>query len=148
MLMTDRLTAVERSALMAKVRSVGNRSTEGRVEAALRAAGVDGWEKHAPLPGKPDFYFPRYKLVVFVDGCQWHACPQHVRYPQANAEYWRTKLDRNRKRDNQLRRQLRAEGYHVMRVWEHDLKRDAWLKRLRAMLRRIDAALGDEPDKS
>jgi DNA mismatch endonuclease (patch repair protein) len=127
---------------MAKVRSTGNRSTERRVEAALIEAGLTDWERHSPLPGKPDFYFPRQNLLVFVDGCQWHACPQHVRYPQANADYWWNKIDRNRRRDNRVRRQLRQQGYHVMRIWEHELKTDRWLKRLRAMLRRHEVIDG------
>jgi DNA mismatch endonuclease (patch repair protein) len=138
--MVDPLSTEERSALMAKVKSAGNRSTELRVEQALTAAGIGGWEKHPHLPGKPDFYFPAERLVVFVDGCYWHGCPKHVRYPAARADYWRAKIDRNRRRDNRNRRALRAGGYHVMRVWEHDLKRDTWLKRLAAMLRRIRAS--------
>ena len=136
--MADPLSEAERSALMAKVRSIGNRSTEGRVEAGLDEAGIMGWEKHPPILGKPDFLFPNQKLVIFVDGCYWHGCPRHVRFPQTRADYWRDKIDRNRRRDNRIRRQLRREGYHVMRVWEHDLKSDIWLKRLRAMIRRID----------
>lgn len=137
--MADKLSTVARSALMAKVRATGNRSTEGRVEAALSEAGITGWEKHPPLLGKPDFYFPGTRLVMFVDGCYWHGCPHHVRFPQAQADYWRDKIDRNRRRDNRLRRRLRQQGYHVMRVWEHDLKQDIWIKRLRAFLRTIEA---------
>lgn len=136
--MVDPLSPTERSALMAKVKGAGNRSTEGRVEAALVAAEVTGWEKHPALPGKPDFFFPAHNLLVFVDGCYWHGCPRHVRFPQAQAEYWRGKIDRNRRRDNRVRRKLRARGYHVMRVWEHDLKATTWLKRLRTMLRRTE----------
>jgi DNA mismatch endonuclease (patch repair protein) len=132
----DPLTPEQRSALMRKVKGSGNRTTEGRVEAALLAAGVTGWEKHPALPGKPDFYFPAERLLVFVDGCYWHGCPRHVRYPLASADYWRAKIDRTRRRDNRVRRQLRAEGYHVMRVWEHDLGRETWLKRLLALRRR------------
>lgn len=134
----DKLSQAERSALMAKVRSTGNRSTEVRVEMALIDAGLTGWEKHPQLPGKPDFYFPGQALVVFVDGCFWHGCPRHVRFPQARAEYWQSKIERTRRRDNRLRRQLRRSGFHVMRVWEHDLEGGAWLKRLRSMLRRIE----------
>lgn len=136
--MADSLTPADRSALMAKVKSAGNRSTEMKAEAALVAADIGGWEQHAALPGKPDFYFPEYRLAVFIDGCFWHGCPKHVRYPQAHADYWRSKIERNRKRDERIRRQLRSEGFHVMRVWEHDLRRDTWLKRLRAMLRKIE----------
>lgn len=141
---TDTLSPAERSALMAKVRATGNAATEGRVEAALRGTGIEGWEKHPVLPGKPDFYFPAQRLLVFVDGCYWHGCPLHVRYPQTNADYWHVKIERNRRRDNRYRRQLRERGYHVMRVWEHDLKQGTWLKRLRAMLRRIEAVGPDE----
>ncbi len=73
---TDPLSEAERSARMARVRGAGNESTEGRVEAALVAAGVEGWEKHPKgVLGKPDFYFPRQRLAVFVDGCFWHGCP-------------------------------------------------------------------------
>jgi DNA mismatch endonuclease (patch repair protein) len=140
--MADTFTQAERSAIMAKVKSDGNRSTEARVERALTEAGIGGGEKHPPLPGKPDFHFPAHRLLVFVDGCYWHCCPLHVRYPQARAEYWRAKIDRNRRRDNRVRRKLRSEGYHVMRVWEHDLKGDLWLKRLRALLRRAEASGG------
>ena len=132
---------------MAKVKSTGNRSTELKAEAALVAAGIDGWERHPALPGKPDFYFPEHRLAVFIDGCFWHGCPKHVRYPQAHAGYWLSKIDRNRKRDNRIRRQLRSQGFHVMRVWEHDLRGDTWMKRLLAMLRRLEAESdsGDEP---
>ena len=144
--MVDPLSPAERSALMAKVRGQGNRSTEVKVEVALVAAGIGGWEKHPPLPGKPDFHFPDQRLLVFVDGCQWHACPRHTRYPQANADYWRAKIDRNRRRDNRTRRRLRAQGYHVMRIWEHDLKSQTWLKRLAGMLRRLERERGGAPE--
>ncbi len=61
----------------------------------------------------------------------------NVRFPKAQADYWRSKIDRNRRRDNRIRRSLRQNGYHVMRVWEHDLKGDAWLKRLLSIQRRL-----------
>lgn len=136
----DKLSQAERSALMAKVRSTGNRSTESRVEAALIDANITDWVKHPDMPGKPDFFFPNQNLVVFVDGCFWHGCPKHTRFPQANAEYWRNKIGRNRRRDNRVRRQLRRDHFHVMRIWEHDLKRDTWLKRLRTMIRRSETS--------
>lgn len=133
---------------MAKVKSSGNRSTEMRVEQALVNAGVHGWVKHPGLPGKPDFYFPAEHLALFVDGCYWHGCPKHLRLPNAHAEYWREKIDRNRRRDTRIHRKLRADGYHVMRVWEHDLGHDLWIKRLMAMLRRIRAINQSQPHTS
>lgn len=136
----DPLSSVERSALMAKVKGSGNASTERVVEAMLNDRGIEGWVKHPDLPGKPDFYFPDQRLVIFVDGCYWHGCPRHVRYPQANADYWRAKIERTMRRDDRTRRLLRRQGFHVMRVWEHDLKRDTWVKRLMSIMKRIDAA--------
>jgi len=70
----DPLTPEERSERMSRVRPAGNASTEGRVEAALLELGITGWVKHPKgLPGRPDFYFPEHKLIMFVDGCFWHA---------------------------------------------------------------------------
>jgi DNA mismatch endonuclease, patch repair protein len=136
----DPMSPEERSAQMAKVRGKGNKSTEGRVEAALLEAGIGGWEKHRRiLKGNPDFFFPNHKLALFVDGCFWHACPKcRRRTPHTRADFWGQKIDQNRKRDDRVRRELRRHGYHVMRVWEHDLKRTTWMKRLKAILRRLD----------
>jgi DNA mismatch endonuclease (patch repair protein) len=130
--MADSISREERSVLMAKVRSTDNRSTERKVEAALKLAGIRGWTKHSTnVPGRPDFYFAKARLAVFVDGCFWHACPKCRRHlPSSNANYWVQKIDSNRRRDNRIRRQLRKLGFHVVRIWEHDLRRAAWLRRL------------------
>lgn len=126
--------------MMAKVRSTGNRSTESTVESALIREGIDGWEKHpADVPGRPDFYFRRYRLAVFVDGCFWHACPRCGRIPKSNPEFWSRKIDDNRRRDDRTRRRLRQQGYHVMRIWEHEARETSWVKRLRALIRRLNA---------
>lgn len=136
--MEDPLDSAARSHRMALVRAAGNRSTEERVEFALLAAGVEGWEKHPlGIQGRPDFYFPSQRLVLFIDGCFWHCCPTcHRRTPRNNADFWSRKLEANRKRDNRVRRALRAQGYHVMRVWEHQLRGETWRKRLISLLRR------------
>ncbi len=132
----DALSKLERSALMAKVRSKNNASTELRVEAALLEARIKGWKKHPNnVPFKPDFYFARAKLALFVDGCFWHACPKcRRRIPQTRNDFWKTKIEGNRKRDNRTSRSLRRDGYHVMRIWEHEVPKNSWLKRLAVML--------------
>src|SRR4051812_47843318 len=114
----DPLNPRERSERMSRVRPTGNKSTEGRVETLLTECGIEGWEKHPKgVPGRPDFYFPAYRLMLFVDGCFWHACPVCQRnWPTNRAEFWREKIEGNRRRDNRKHRQLRAQGYHVMRV--------------------------------
>jgi DNA mismatch endonuclease (patch repair protein) len=58
--------------------------------------------------------------VVFVDGCFWHACPEHLRPSQKNAEWWADKLARNVARDRETDSDLRAAGWTVLRVWEHE----------------------------
>jgi DNA mismatch endonuclease (patch repair protein) len=137
--MRDPLSSVERSELMAKIRAKGNRSTEGVVEHMLRAEKIAGWTKHPSLiPGKPDFYFSAYRLALFVDGCFWHGCPRCARrLPKNRRKFWSTKLTGNRRRDQSVGRLLHRKGYHVMRIWEHDLRGTSWLKRLHSNFDRI-----------
>lgn len=106
---------------MAAIRSRANRDTELKLAALLRAAHVTGWRRHQPLPGRPDFVFRAQRLALFVDGCFWHGCPKHGRNPGSNRSYWLPKLRRNRQRDAQVKRRLRASGWAVLRLWEHDL---------------------------
>ena len=133
----DRLTPQERSRHMAGVKSTGNRSTEGAVESVLLERGIVGWIKHpADVDGRPDFCFPERRLAVFVDGCFWHACPRCARNtPTTRQEFWANKIDATRRRDNRIRRRLRADGYRVMRIWEHAVRSGTWLARLESMLR-------------
>ena len=110
---------------MAAIRSKGNKDTELKLAAIFRAAEIKGWRRHASLPGRPDFVFPRHRLAVFVDGCFWHGCPKHGRNPSSNRNYWLPKLLRNKQRDMQVKRALTKRGWKVLRLWEHDLADEA-----------------------
>lgn len=68
---------------------------------------------------RPDIVFPGPRVAVFVDGCFWHACPEHASYPRANAEFWAEKFERNRRRDLKVTRALKGDGWEVLRLWEH-----------------------------
>lgn len=138
----DPLSALERSARMALVRSRGNRSTELVVEKALRAARISGWRKHDDkVAGTPDFYFWRERLAVFVHGCFWHGCERcGRRIPFSRRAFWSAKLMQNRRRDARTRRQLSRNGVRTMRVWEHELRNLAWLDRLKRRLTAAQAA--------
>lgn len=68
---------------------------------------------------KADIAFTRRGLVVFVDGCFWHGCPEHGRLPKVNEWYWSPKLERNRTRDERVTERLQASGWTVLRLWEH-----------------------------
>ena len=118
-------TTHETSARMARVPASGARSTEGRLRAALRARGIR-WTRanDARLPGSPDLTFSAARLVVFVDGCFWHACPLHYRTPRTNARRWRSKIAANRRRDVRVVMLLASRGWTVLRVWEHELPED------------------------
>ena len=76
-----------------------------------------------PVPGvrrRADLLFRGAKVAVFVDGCFWHACPEHGTVPKANAWYWGPKLARNAERDRDTDRRLAEAGWQAVRVWEHD----------------------------
>ncbi len=68
---------------------------------------------------RPDIAFTARKVAVFVDGCFWHACPEHGTKPAANTWYWDPKLRRNVERDRAADAALSAAGWEVVRVWEH-----------------------------
>lgn len=69
---------------------------------------------------RPDVVFSRSQVAVFVDGCYWHGCPQHGTQPTTNSDYWRAKIARNQARDARIDTALMANGWTVVRVWEHD----------------------------
>jgi DNA mismatch endonuclease (patch repair protein) len=72
-----------------------------------------------------DVVFPGARVAVFVDGCFWHGCPEHGTWPRNNAEFWRRKIEENVRRDRDTNARLAAEGWTVMRVWEHEAPAEA-----------------------
>ncbi len=87
--------------------------------------------------GKPDIVFRRKKVIVFVDSDFWHGHPKRFIMPKSNLEYWKKKLDRNKKRDKEVNKILEKNGYKVIRVWEHDVKK-RFNKAMNRILRAID----------
>ncbi len=67
-----------------------------------------------------DIVFTRAKVAVFVDGCFWHACPEHGTVPKANGQWWSAKLSANAARDRDTDAALAVAGWSVVRCWEHD----------------------------
>lgn len=74
---------------------------------------------------RADLVFTRRQVAVFVDGCFWHACPQHATSPKANGAWWAAKLAANVARDRDTDDRLAAAGWTVVRVWEHEPTIDA-----------------------
>jgi DNA mismatch endonuclease (patch repair protein) len=114
----------ERSRIMSRIRSTGNRPERQLYEIARS---VLGWRWRIDrnvrsLPGRPDLLIPALRLAIFADGCFYHCCPKHWRAPKSNSSYWIPKLRRNTARDRANERTLRRRGFSVWRVWEHDLR--------------------------
>ena len=130
--MPDVFTKAKRSEVMSRIRSRGNRDTELALAAVFRRAGITGWRRQREIRSaksearsfrvKPDFVFLKLRLAVFVDGCFWHVCPLHATKPRNHAAFWRKKLAANQARDRKVNRTLRAAGWRVLRIWEHELK--------------------------
>ncbi len=145
--MPDCFSKEKRSQVMAQIKSKGTQP-EARLGALLRLWLPEETILESPLHvcGKPDFAVERLKLAVFLDGCFFHGCPKHYRQPDQNKEYWIAKLKRNIKQDKLVTKTLKAEGWRVIRVWEHEL-RSAKLpgrERIRRRVRRA-AALCEPP---
>src|SRR6266850_1712866 len=118
----DHLSPQQRSQLMGRVRT---RDTvlEIAVRSELHKRGFR-FRKHVrTLPGSPDIAFMTKRVAVFVDGDFWHG----YRLPQWEHKlqpFWRNKLRENRKRDRRNFRKLRAKGWQVVRIWQHQIERD------------------------
>jgi DNA mismatch endonuclease, patch repair protein len=98
-------------------------ASELAIRSYLHRKGLRFRVDQSPIPGlrsRGDIVFSRARIVVFVDGCFWHGCPQHGTWPKANAEWWRAKIESNIARDRKADDQLRAAGWDVIRIWGHE----------------------------
>lgn len=115
---------MNRSELMSRIKSKGNASTELSMMEWMRQNGIKGWRRHVKVLGiDVDFYFPKTRTCLFVDGCFWHGCPEHMTFKKAMrlTPYWYNKIDVNRTRDQRQEILLKDKRYKVWRVWEHQL---------------------------
>jgi DNA mismatch endonuclease (patch repair protein) len=114
----DIVDAATRSRMMAGIRGRNTRP-EISIRRALHALGFRYRIHKLDVPGKPDIVLPRYRAAVFVNGCFWHGhdCPL-FRLPGTRRDFWQQKISRNIARDAEVRRQLDAEGWRHVTVWE------------------------------
>jgi len=133
-----------RSRTMAAIRGKDNRTTERKFRMALVRSHIRGWTTHAVLPGRPDILFPEEKIVIFLDGCFWHACGRCGHVPKSNSVFWTRKLEGTRRRDRKNTRNLRKQGFIVMRAWEHSIRNGKslhqFIKKLQHVRRLISEA--------
>lgn len=96
-----------------------NTKIEVLVRKGLFARGFRYRINDKKLPGKPDIVLSKYKAVIFTHGCFWHGHDCHLfKWPSTRPEWWRSKIDGNRERDNQVRRLLEEAGWRQCHVWE------------------------------
>lgn len=98
-------------------------SLERTMALLLQRVGRRPQRNVAQLPGKPDLAFGRFKVAVFVDGNFWHGW-RFNQWRDKLGDYWKAKIERNRARDRRTFQKLRRMGWAVVRIWEHQLKRD------------------------
>jgi DNA mismatch endonuclease (patch repair protein) len=113
---------MDRSENMSRIRG-RDTSPEVRLRHAVWRLGLRYRLNQRVVGVRPDFVVPRLKLAVFVDGCFWHGCPEHyVRPRSSTADFWASKLAQNVARDERQFKRLQAEGWCVVRVWEHEVE--------------------------
>lgn len=120
--MADNMTPEQRSRTMARIRSKDT-AAELSIRRVLHRRGLRYRVNVRSLPGKPDMVFSRSRIVVFIDGDFWHGRfyrEQHQRW----TEYWQKKIAGNMDRDRHVRSALEAQGWIVVRIWEHEIKAD------------------------
>ena len=120
----DVLTKRQRSYCMSQI---GSKST--KIEIAFRKLlwnkGYRNYRLHPKkIFGKPDLFFPKKRLAVFIDGCFWHKCPKCFIGPKSNKKYWNPKIKRNVERGKEISKKLRKDKIKVIRFWEHEVKKD------------------------
>jgi len=136
--MADTISKQRRSELMSRIRSK-NSKVELLVRSLVHRMGYRFRLHRKDLPGKPDLVFAGRRKVIFVHGCFWHWHPdpncKQARMPKSRQEFWRPKLEGNRRRDRENRQKLIELGWEVLEIWECEARDPEKIQsRIRAFL--------------
>ena len=137
--MADIFTQSQRHDCMAKVRSKGT-TPEVTLRRCLHRRGLRFRVNVKSLPGTPDIVLAKYHTIIFVNGCFWHGhdgCKYYT-HPKTNSEFWADKVKRNIERDLEISSRLEYLNWHVITIWECELKKgrlDETINRLMEQLR-------------
>jgi len=135
--MSDKHTKEQRSYNMSRVKNK-NTKPEQLVRKSLFKLGYRYRKNDKRLPGKPDIYLPKYKAVIFVNGCFWHGHPgcKKSKLPETNHKFWKDKINKNIERDRRNIKILEEMGLLVIIIWECEIKKD-----LESIIKDIDSRL-------
>lgn len=138
-------TTERQSQLMRKIRAA-NSKAEVAFRKVLWNMGFRYRLHCKNLPGKPDIVFRRWKIVIFIDGDFWHGYDwgKQKQRIKKNRGYWIPKIERNMQRDQEANEELIARGWQIIRIWEHEVKKEFGATVLR-VLRQIEY-LNNESD--
>lgn len=141
--MADTFDRSTRSSIMRRIRGK-NTQLELTLRKLLWSKGIR-YRLHGKILGKPDVICSAAKVAVFIDSCFWHGCGWHLRMPSSNIQYWQRKIERNRRRRQEVTKKLRSTGWYVMRLWEHEDKVDVSRKALQ--LKRLIDQRANKPTR-
>lgn len=133
--MPDKISKELRSLIMSRIKGKDTKA-EIVFRKMLFARGLR-YRLHYSIDGRPDIAMPSKKVAIFIDGCFWHKCPKCFRPPKSRINYWEPKIQRNLDRDKRTNATLKAKGWKIIRVWEHEVYEDH-----QKPLKRILVALG------
>ena len=122
--MTDTMTPEQRHRCMSAIKGKDTKP-EMIVRRYLFSKGLRYRLHVKKLPGNPDIVLPKYKTVVFINGCFWHGhegC-KYYRLPKSNVEFWESKITNNKNRDILNELKLKELGWRVLRIWECEIRR-------------------------
>lgn len=135
--MADKHTKEVRSMNMSHIGSK-NTKPEQKVRKYLFSCGLRYRKNVKDLPGRPDIVFPKYRTIVFVNGCFWHHhnCERFA-WPLTNKKYWYNKINRNVERDRENKERLEKDFWNVLIIWECELKKSVAEKNLDKLYQKI-----------
>lgn len=139
--MPDTLTQEQRRRCMSHIRSK-NTKPEILIRHELFCRGYRYRINVSKLPGKPDIVLPKYKTVIFINGCFWHGhegC-KHFVLPKSNVEYWKSKIFRNQQRDKETILKLQQLGWKVVIIWECEINKSQLLQTINQIVSIIGSA--------
>lgn len=134
----DKLTPEQRHVCMSHIRSRDTKP-ELKVRRWLWSHGYRYRLNVKSVPGKPDIVMRRYRTAIFVNGCFWHGHEGCCKIPKTNREFWVSKIERNKRRDERNYEVLQENGWHVIVVWECQLT----AKRMEQTMRGVERLLNE-----
>lgn len=145
----DKLTPEQRSLNMSKIHSK-NTKPEVFLRKALFKAGFRFRKNDKRYIGTPDILLPHYNAVIFINGCFWHGhenC-QLFRLPKTNIEFWKNKIERNKKRDSKIIKTYLENCWHVAVVWKCSITGKNRVQKLSKVTAELSLWLEEEPDEN